>query len=192
RGLADPERATAKGTLAASRALYRQLIEPALPGLGGVDRVIVSPDGPLALVPFEALLASDPREGKEPDARDWLASRWAISYAFSAATLAARAGASGGEGIVAVAAPEFRGALPALPSTRDEQRALERLAAAHKVAFAGLAGEGATRERLLGLSTLPTAGLLHIATHGVADETEPERSGLWLSADTSGAPGFLS
>ena len=46
---------------------------------------------------------------------------------------------------------------------------------------------------------LPDAGVLHLATHGRADENDPARSGLWLAAasaagqpDSTAAPGFLS
>ena len=192
RGLADPERAVSKGTLAASRTLYRQLVEPALQALEGIERLIVSPDGPLALIPFEALLAAEPGADGVPARGDWLGSRWAVSYAFSASTLAARSGAGGGQGVVALADPEFGGALPPLPHTADEARQLERLAGARGAAFTGLSGAAATRAGLLALAALPGAALLHVATHGVANEIEPERSGLWLSPDSAGAPGFLS
>src|SRR5207249_289422 len=52
---------------------------------------------------------------------------------------------------------------------------------------------------LLGMRELPDAGVLHLATHGRADENDPARSGLWLAAasaagqpDSTAAPGFLS
>lgn len=193
RGLADPERALSRPTLAAAHALYRELIASALAAHPKARRLIVSPDGPLALIPFEALLAEAPRAGKPPRADDWLGARADIAYAFSAATLAARSGAGGGRGIVAVANPDFGGAQPPLPYTADERAALERLAGARHVAFAALAGAAATRARLLALPELPGAALLHVATHGVANEVEPEQSGLWLAVDsTGGAPGFLS
>src|SRR5206468_12368981 len=56
RGLADASTADAQATHAASRALYRTLVEPAVPALKGINHLIIAPDGPLALVPFEALL----------------------------------------------------------------------------------------------------------------------------------------
>ena len=59
RGLADPASADARATRTAARALYRALVEPAEPLLKGVTHLVVAPDGPLALVPFEALLARD-------------------------------------------------------------------------------------------------------------------------------------
>ena len=53
-----------------------------------------------------------------------------------------------------------------------------------------LTGDFATRTRLLALPALHEASLIHIATHGEANEAEPERSGLWL-AEENGVPGFL-
>jgi CHAT domain-containing protein len=60
-----------------------------------------------------------------------------------------------------------------------------------------LTGADATRARLLALPELREAGLLHLATHGVANENEPGRSGLWLAPDavpagTAAVPGFLA
>jgi CHAT domain-containing protein len=193
RGLADPARAESKGTLGAAHTLWEQLIAPALGDLKGIKRVIVSPDGPLALIPFEALLASAPVEGQSPKPDAWLGSRWAVSYAFSAATLAARRGHGAGNAIVAVANADFGGALPPLPHTAAEAAALRDLAGKRLPTLEILEGANATRTRLLALPALPHASVLHIATHGEANEVEPERSGLWLAPDsTGGKPGFLS
>ena len=47
-----------------------------------------------------------------------------------------------------------------------------------------VSGALATRSALLDSPLLPTAEVIHLATHGEADATNPERSGLWLSAAT--------
>jgi CHAT domain-containing protein/Tfp pilus assembly protein PilF len=190
RGLADPQRAESRSTLNAARALWRALIEPALPALAGVRHLILSPDGPLQLVPFEALLATDPVEGRPPAAGDWLASRFATSYTFSAGALFALRGEAAGRAVVAVADPSFGDALPALPNTAEEAAVLSALAPPRP--YVGLAGAEATRERLLALPELSQAGVLHIATHGVANEVEPDRSGLWLAVEAGGQPGLLA
>jgi CHAT domain-containing protein len=190
RGMADAQRAESRATLGAAHALWRMLIEPALPALAKAKRLVISPDGPLALVPFEALLATEPREGTAPAARDWLVSRWAVSTTFSAAALAARTATPAGSGIVALADAEFGGHLPRLPETARELEALGRHAGTRP--FTGLSGAGATRAALLG-SGLERAGVIHIATHGEANPDEPLRSGLWTSpAPGDSAPGFVS
>ena len=201
RGLADPASAESKTTHVAARALYRTLIEPALPSLKGVDQLIVAPDGALALIPFEALLATDVEKDGAPPRGAYLVEHYAVSYAPSASALATRTGAVGGAGgIVALGNPNFvpdstaTGApapLPALPNTAAEISALVRLAAGRPLTT--LTGRDATRERLLGLAELPKAALIHVATHGEANEAEPERSGLWLAtAKGTSQPGFVS
>ncbi|MBI1796973.1 MAG: CHAT domain-containing protein [Candidatus Eisenbacteria bacterium] len=214
RGLADPATADAKSTHAASRALFTTLVAPALPMLEGVDHVIVAPDGLLALVPFEALLTRDvDRDGAAPKGA-YLVERWAVSYTPSATALATRVGAAAGAagadanagGIVAVGDPALapdstvgaatadgsapaRPALAPLPNTLAEVALLRALAAKRPITT--LTGRDATRERWLALAELPRAALIHVATHGEANEIEPERSGLWFAAQGS-APGFVS
>jgi CHAT domain-containing protein len=83
------------------------------------------------------------------------------------------------------------GTLPRLPNTAAEIVALTSLAGARPVKV--LTGAHATRDTLLDLAELPHAELLHIATHGIASESDPSRSGLWMAASDSTAwPGFLS
>ncbi|OGF04334.1 MAG: hypothetical protein A2W00_01515 [Candidatus Eisenbacteria bacterium RBG_16_71_46] len=200
RGLADPRRAEARGTRAAAHALYQALIEPAAPMLRRVDHLIVAPDGVLALIPFEALLAEEPAEGRPPKRGAYLLERYQISYAPSATALAAHRIGGDGRGVMAVGNPAFASAsdsavagplLPPLPATATELESLERLAGSRPLSV--LAGAEATRARVLADPALGTAGVIHIATHGEANETEPARSGLWLAAAAGGGgPGFLS
>jgi CHAT domain-containing protein/Tfp pilus assembly protein PilF len=200
RGLADPATADAKVTHGAARALYRTLIEPALPTLKGVEHLIVAPDGALALVPFEALLATDAETDGPPPRGAYLVERYAVSYTPSASALATRGGTGGGTGIVALGdpafAPDSTGAggapmLPRLPNTAAEITALQGLAGGRPIEV--LTGRDATRDRLLALAGLSRASLIHVATHGVANEIEPERSGLWLAAAPgANGPGFIS
>jgi CHAT domain-containing protein/Tfp pilus assembly protein PilF len=195
RGLADPQSAEARATHAAARALHRTLIEPALPLLKGVDHLIVAPDGVLALVPFEALLAADAPPDSPAPRGARLVERFAVSYTPSASALATRAGTAAGAAVVALGNPEFGSGgtpkLAPLPHTAAELSVLGRLAAGRPLAT--LSGRDATRERWLSLAELPRAALVHVATHGEANEAEPERSGLWLAApDSAAAPGFVS
>jgi CHAT domain-containing protein/Tfp pilus assembly protein PilF len=197
RALASPQTADARTARNAARSLYRSLIEPAEPMLKGVTHLIVAPDGALARIPFEALLAREAPEGKPVARGAWLVERFAVSYAASASALAARlsrAGSTSGP-IVALGAAHFGNAPPpghvapldSLPHTADEVSAL---AAASGGAIVTLTGDFATRTRLLALPALHEASLIHIATHGEANEAEPEHSGLWL-AEENGIPGFL-
>jgi CHAT domain-containing protein len=210
RGLGDPAGAERSSTTGASRALYRALIEPVQGDLSNVTHLIVSPDDALALIPFEALLTRDLDAGStSPGPGSYLVERFSVSYAPSATVLASLRQPARANVVVALGDPMFgpdtsvtgtRGpapgqvALAALPNTAAEVEALRTLSGSRR--FVGLTGAEATRGRLLGLPELPEAGLLHLATHGVADENEPGRSGLWLAASSAGgagpAPGFLS
>jgi CHAT domain-containing protein len=200
RALADPASADGPLARAAARDLYRTLVQPAEPLLSGVRNVVVLPDGPLALLPFEALLRRDVREGATVPVGAWLLDRYDLSYAPSATALATRerdAGTGRGRAIVALGDPRFRDpgdslaapvALAPLPCTAAEVGCLRSLAGTRPVT--ALTGAGATRAALLACPQLPGAGLVHLATHARSDEVEPQRSGLWLAAE-NGAPGFL-
>jgi CHAT domain-containing protein len=200
RGLADPATADARSTHAASHALFETLVAPALPLLRGVDHLIVAPDGALALVPFEALLAeSVDRDGAAPK-NAYLVERWAVSYTPSASALATRMASPREQsrgGIVALGDPMFAPdsgratpTLQPLPNTAAEMATLEQLAGHRPITV--LTGRDATRERWLQLAELSRASLIHVATHGEANEAEPERSGLWLAAHGAEPPGFVS
>lgn len=204
RGLADPLTADAPATRSAARALYRTLVEPAEPLLRGVTHLVIAPDGPLTLVPFEALLARDLPGAGAPPRGAYLVERFEVSYTPSATALATRVTdggmRAGGGGIVALGDPRFApdsttgsaGGTPVLaplPNTAAEVEALRTLAG--RRAFTGLTGPAATRTGLLAVPGLANAQIVHLATHGEANEAEPARSGLWLAWEDTG-PGFLS
>jgi CHAT domain-containing protein len=198
RDLGDPASAGSAGTLALARALYMALIEPAEPMLKGVDRLVISASGTLALIPFEALLTRDPQDGRAARGA-YLAERYVVRYTPSATALSLeRPGRSDG-GIVAVGNPIFgvpadslAGAawasgprLAPLPNTARELASLEGLANGR--ALTVLSGSEASAERVRALPQLPGAGIVHLATHGDVNEAEPDRSGLWLAPDSAGS-----
>jgi CHAT domain-containing protein len=200
RSLADPASAESPRARAAARALDSLLIEPARPWLRGVRHLVIAPDDALALIPFEVLL-SRPVSGARVPAGSYLVERFAISYVPSATALATlRAPSPQARGIVALGNPTFAAsaaspggartaALAPLPHTAEEVAALQALAKGRP--FFALTGADATRGRLLALPALPAAELIHLATHGEANEAEPRRSGLWLAGGGEGDP-FLS
>lgn len=77
------------------------------------------------------------------------------------------------------------------PRAEVLRRSLGRLAGGRNVV--AVTGREAVRERLLSASKSGPLAVLHVATHGVADESEPARSGLWCAAPADSAPpGFVS
>jgi CHAT domain-containing protein/Tfp pilus assembly protein PilF len=200
RGLAGPLTADERLARGAARGLYRTLVEPAEPLLRGVTHLLIAPDGPLALVPFEALLARDVPEEGTPPRGAYLIERFEVSYTPSATALATRVAGRSGGGIVALGDARFAAdsaagdgvdtpALVPLPNTAAEVAVLRSLAGARS--FTALTGPAATRTGLLAVPGIADAQVVHIATHGEANEAEPGRSGLWLAREDD-EPGFLS
>jgi CHAT domain-containing protein len=189
--LAAPGPGRSGRALEAARSLERILIEPVEPMLKGVDRLVISPDGPLALVPFEALLARDPLGDAAPTGA-FLVERFAIRYTPSASSLLPRPARPASGGVVAVGHPRFAptgesevaapGRPAPLPETAPELESLTRDAGARPLIV--LEGERASAGRLLALPQLREAAVIHFATHADVDEAEPERSGLWLAPDS--------
>jgi hypothetical protein len=159
--------------LPASRALYQLAFQPLVPLLGEVQRLLLSPDGPLALIPFAAL----------HDGRRFLVDTWDFTYLTSGRDLLRGAEEhSPARSVVVLADPDFGARLPAasspvqrermvsswptLPGTLEEARAIQRLFPQAQL----LVGPQATKEALLGLET---PGVLHIATHGFFLEDAP-------------------
>lgn len=159
----------------AGTELYQQLMEPLLSRLAGKQRLYVSADGVLNLIPWGALPA-----GKES-----LLERFQIHYLTSGRDLLRKGSAEARSGALVIADPDFRydveaadlpadslgsalsaglytqlGSVSALPGTRKEAARLHKLLPEATI----LVGQAATRRALLE-AVAPRA--LHIATHGI-------------------------
>jgi CHAT domain-containing protein/Tfp pilus assembly protein PilF len=173
---------------AQAQALYTLAFQPLLPLLGKTRRLILSPDGQLALVPFAAL----------HDGQGFLVDTFDFAYVTSGKELLPRPReVVPAASVVVLADPDFHGPLrtpassgaeapaPAersasierffttlsasaedrawainpLPGTRQEAEAIQQLFPQAQVFL----GQEATKERLL---HLPPPGILHLATHG--------------------------
>ncbi|HQI36390.1 MAG TPA: CHAT domain-containing tetratricopeptide repeat protein [Syntrophales bacterium] len=102
-------------------ALCRLLLGPVLPHLRPEEHIIIIPDGPLHLLPFEALVleasgkgmpaAPPPGDGKAPDTISYVGERYRISYYPSASVMAiirkAKGGKQPGAPLLAVADPVY-------------------------------------------------------------------------------------
>lgn len=182
-----------------SKALYRRLLLPFEPNFKHAKQLIISPDGPLAYLPFETLS----NDGKQ------LVQTFDVSYVQSLAVYSelkkrsASKGRTGKARMLSVADPDygdpgavdtrgqrgFPGGLSwlALPGTRRESAALatiypDNVQLLGKRASAGAIGAMAQEGKLAGFQ------LLHFATHGYVDD---QRSALVLAADDAGPPAYL-
>ena len=167
--LRDPTR---RGLRPQARALAEQVMRPLQTAIGGARRLLVSPDGNLNLVPFEALI----------DARGrYLIKRYAITYLTSGRDLlrmqVARASRSAP---VIVADPLFGAPAQADGAARRSDSSGDDLSTRYFAPLAATAAEGRAIKRLFPEATLLTGQhatkaamqraeaprMLHIASHG--------------------------
>jgi CHAT domain-containing protein len=172
------------------QALYDLLLRPAEPLLASGQRILISPDGPLHILPFAALV----RDGR------FLAEWKPIHFVLSATAYAEikkqrrpepdRAPiklVAFGDPLYSRVEPEkvwvadsrtreaLRRGLAPLPSTRQEVEDLASLFPGAQVYLASDATEKAVKEGVVG------ASLIHFAVHGVLNERVPLNSALALS-----------
>jgi CHAT domain-containing protein/Tfp pilus assembly protein PilF len=207
RALAEgPGRRRSGGYVRAAFELYQQILAPAESLLRGKSRLLVSPDGPLLVLPFDALLTGNATS----DGYDlpYLLRRYAITSIPSASVLgrvqAAKPEAEEAAktflgysdpiyetGLAAGGAPESeedgRRGVPADPE-RPTQRLEESAREVREIASLFPAAErevyergAATEENIENNELLKKARLIHFATHGFVDEVRPYLSGLVLT-----------
>jgi tetratricopeptide (TPR) repeat protein len=134
----------------AARALRRGVLDP-LEVPEGTERLLVSPDGALNLVPLEALVLDD-------GAR--VLARWEVSYLTAGRDVLAPAPARAAGSILVLADPVMSNPhWPALPGTRAEAEAIAAVFPGARVET----GAAATRRALDGAGGF---AVVHLATHG--------------------------
>jgi len=134
--------------------LYRLVWSP-LRDKVGTRRVVLIPHGPLVELPFAALL--------DPDTHRWLIRDLALLYAPSASAYARlrQRPSEGGGSVLVLGDPTGE-----LPAARAEARAVAAIWGSRP-----LLGPDATEDALRTFG--PGASLIHIASHGVIDRTDP-------------------
>jgi len=170
-----PPPAAEAGEGDAGEALRRAVFDPLLPALEGCGRLLLSPDGDLARLPFEAL----PLEGAH------LLDRYRVSYLATGRDLLrlAQPPVRAGRPVVA-ADPDYElgrapGAGPPLLARLEETRA-EGIEVAARLGVRPLLGAEARKGRIRGRRS---PRVLHLATHGfffpdpVEDGGAGERAG---------------
>lgn len=148
--------------LPAGRELHEHVMAPLAPLLAGRHNIRLSLDGPLLVVPFAAI----------HDGTDYLQGRYSFTYLTSGRDLLRRRVASEHAlSIHVLAAPNFEagravtrglelGRIQALPGTRREAQAIQRLIPSAQLHL----GRAASEQMLL---SLVAPDILHIASHGV-------------------------
>jgi CHAT domain-containing protein len=172
---------------AAALHLRERILDPVLPYLPRIRRLVVVPDGALDAWPLEALVFEAPAAAESDTlyavfrrAR-FVADRFAVRYAPSASVLhrTRNKTTAACSGVLAFGDPQDAAA--ALPARRAREEALA-VAALLPDGAARVAAE-ATESSFKALA--PRYRLLHVATHGTADETAPLYSSLALAPDSA-------
>jgi CHAT domain-containing protein len=193
---------------AAGAELYDQLLRPASGALHASRRLTLSPDGPLHLLPFSALVPFEPAK----DGAAWLAEWRPLHIVASASHYAelqrsrdAKAPrelrlAAFGDPVYPSTAPTSEASpnadaavrlattrtaeLGPLPSTRREVESIASLFGTRAVTYLGAA---ASEERVK--AGLRDFAYVHFACHGLIDEQQPLHSALVLSLPAAPAAG---
>ncbi|WP_204485755.1 CHAT domain-containing protein [Archangium primigenium] len=143
--------------LVPTQTLYDLIFRPLEETLGGRRRLFVSPEGPLALVPFAAL----------HDRQQFLVDRFDITYLISGKDLlTSREDIAPARSVSVLAAPTLGSAWAALPGARDEANAIQKLLPQAKL----ILGRDATKQAL---KSMAPPGILHIATHAFSMSSAP-------------------
>jgi len=172
---------------AVARDVHRLLIEPAGPWLRGIESLVIVPDGPLWELPFQALEAADGR---------YLIESTTVSYAPSLNVLremrrlgrarppgrvrrTVLAIGSSGAGAAVVDSPAAGAGLPALVEAESQARAIGVVYGPADSTV--IVGRDARIERLR--QEASGHRIVHVAAHGVLDNSSPLDSYLVLSPD---------
>ncbi len=193
------------GTEAAfARDLGDRLLGEALRSLPpSIKTLVVVPDGPLWIFPFDAARTSarDEPLGQRfdvqlaPSAAVWLRARASAPRGALAGALALGAsevpadwnGDSHGASARERSAPEGWSALPPLPRAHGEARSVAARFGGASEAWIGPAAS----ETRLKAAALDRFAVLHIAAHAVVDDEQPQRSAVVLAPDQAREDGLL-
>lgn len=186
--------------LISARKLYKLLIPPGLgntllPSFGSpVHDLVVMPTGRMSVIPYETLLSSKVSEsGVSYASLPYLIKKFKIRYEFSAGLLLQKKSTSTSMTSALLCAPVTfpeKDNLNDLPGTRKEVNTIHSLLQEKNISCEVLMNEKAN-EKAFKSGSLANHSLVHLATHGIVDENNPELSRIYLQTDTEAEDGNL-
>ncbi len=178
-----------------SRNLARTLLPNRIPS--AVRTLIILPTGRLGIIPFEALLTEKIDEDlkQEFSQLPFLIKRYSVQYEFSASLILQKKRKTSGSGIQSamLCAPvnfPDKDKLRDLPGTKTEIAAINSMLEGRNISSQLLLGGIATEDALKS-GKVKEVGLLHLATHGIVNETNPELSCIFLQTGDQEEDGNL-
>ncbi|NJC27595.1 CHAT domain-containing protein [Neolewinella antarctica] len=161
-----------------------QLARSLVPGEWGAqspsgDKLLLIPDGALSFFPFAALPMSEEEGAVAYNSVRYLGTERTIRNAYSLTTLLANDERKIERRTIVAMGPTFTGALGQLSENAREVNTIT----ASVTDANPITGPKASREAFLTES--PTAGVLHLSTHGFSDAANPNQS--WIAFSQSGS-----
>lgn len=155
---------------AAAKPLFAALLEPLRASWQNAERIIIVPDGRLAYVPWAAL--------RDPKTKKFLGETHSLSLAPSFTTLyyLSKRAPSKARQFVGYGACKFHAGLAPLEQSGPEVKAIGATLGGQSIVRLA---ENATAPRLY--ADAPSARILHLATHGRAEESRPLESAIFLT-----------
>lgn len=168
-----------------------KILIPKIPGK--VKEIVILPTGRLGIIPFEALPT---KNSDETSFRNipYLINDYAIRYEFSAGLLLQKSKSANNKAssiflCAPVTFPE-KDNLNELPGTESEVKSISQLFASKQMKNTLYLGKDANEQHIKSES-LKDYSLIHFATHGVVDETDPELSRIFLQNSSGSEDGNL-
>lgn len=158
--LREKDGSTGRGLKALNQELYRYLISPADKYISGKKSLYIIPDDRLNSVPFEALIDED---------GTMLMDRYVTTYNYSCSILEYTKAITAGDHLKTLAMAPFA-------HRNNSQWPVLKFSAQETKHSGGLSlfDAAATKEKFL--SVTGNFGLLHLATHAIADNNNPDKS----------------
>ncbi len=180
--------------LKTSSDLYKLLIPNKIPSK--VNNLVLLPSGRMSIIPFEALLTKKVKNSNTPfDQLPYLVKKFGVRYEFSAGLLIQKknssmtASISSAKLLAPISFPEGSN-LNELPGTKQEVEAIEALFKNKNIRCEVLMNTQAN-ETAIKDEQLKNYSLVHLATHGIVDEENPDLSRIFLQNDSQAEDGNL-
>lgn len=166
-----------------SVSLHKQLI----PKIShDIDHLIVIPDGKMSAIPFEALLTIAPSNDTVSYTQmDFLINTYAVSYNYAGSLYEQTISKSETNKKTLLFAPvdfSVSSDLNSLPGTLEEIQSLKKIFQAYT--SADTYTYTAASKSVLTSDSIRSYSIIHLATHGVVDEEQPELSCIYTSGTT--------
>ncbi|HEY9007252.1 MAG TPA: CHAT domain-containing tetratricopeptide repeat protein [Ohtaekwangia sp.] len=181
-----------KAYVTASQQLSALLLPAHIPS--SVNDLLILPTGRLSIIPFEALFTREPLPVDTYKTLPYLVGRYNIHYEFSARLILQKnnVSLSATPSILLCAPVTFpeEDGLNELPGTESEVTAIAQLFSA-KNFNSGLFIKQTADEKLIKSDKIKNYKYVHLATHGVVDESNPALSRIFLQSDVGSEDGNL-